>query len=156
MFQKTKRSAKIKLFLSNQFEVIKGQIKIEDDYFQAIEHQQMSEHKEILDIELRKLQKKMQAIDDRILNEKKCMKEAKRIFLTYTETIDQHVDIWDSIYSRDLGVIDREIMSLEHEENHWNELYEEFQEKVDQIQALINEYETRKFERELKNPANFQ
>lgn len=141
--------------MSRQFESITGQIKIEDDYFRARQQQQMSEEKELLDVKVRKLRKKIQDIDDRILYEDKCGNEAKRIISSYAETMDRHVDTWDEMYSRDMGVVDREILVLEQEETLLDELHEELQAKADQLNAQIDEHEKRKHERE-ENPARFQ
>lgn len=133
-----------------------NQIKIEDDYFQARQQQQLSEEKELLNVNVRKLRKRMQDVDDRILNEEKCMKEATRIISTYEETIERHVNTWDEMYSRDLGVIDREIMALEQEEKLIDESHEELQAKADQLNAQIDEHKKRKQEREERNPTYFQ
>lgn len=112
------------------------------------QQQQESEERELLDVELRNLRKRTQDVSERILIENECVEEAKRIISAYAETIDRHVDFWDEMYSRDSGVLEREIMALEQEEKLTDESHDELQVRIDQLNAQIDEHIKRQYERE--------
>lgn len=134
--------------MAEQYETITRQIEIEDDYFHSREDQWMLETIELLNVRDRKLRKEIQAIDHKSNIENICMDEIRRMFSEYTESINNQVENWETMYTNNMGVIDLEIMSLEHEEKDLDESHEELLVKFHQLRMQINEFEERNRRRE--------
>lgn len=134
--------------LAEEYERITRLLETENEYVRTWQDRWSNENKEILKEEESNLHKKIQIIDNESKMEEHCMEEAKHMFTEYTETIKRLTQIWETIYTKDVGAIDIDILTLEQEAEDLDDIHKHVRMNAEELQTLINEFEGRKHERE--------
>jgi len=129
--------------LANKFEETITLIQIEDEYVRTWEDRWLVENIELLDQEEESYRNQVQLIEKESTIEDNYLREAKTVFLEHTAKIEDMMEMWEKIYSKNVSAMDVEILTLEDEQEGLNDSYKKLQVYVDELKMKINENEER-------------
>lgn len=116
-------------------------IKTENEYVRIWEDTRLNESKEIQKEKLHGIRMQIEAVEMESSVDDDCMAEVKRVFTRNLVDIDRRTRTWGKIHKADVGVMDKDIVTLETEKEQLDKSHGQLQAYVDELQIAIDEIE---------------
>ncbi|VVC42471.1 IQ motif, EF-hand binding site [Cinara cedri] len=116
-------------------------IKTENEYVRIWEDTRLNESKEIQREKLHGIRAQIEVVEMESSVDDDCMAEVKRVFTKNSVDMDRRARTWGKIHKGDVGVMDKDIMTLETEKEQLDKSHVQLQAYVDELQTAIDEIE---------------